>query len=649
MNLVMEFLQHEDARVRRAMFGALLGKPDLINPEIFGLALKALKDPAESWWVKDAALQVIGRGSVEQVLPLVDTLLPYLKHEEDWLKNAALTALTPVVADERCYKRVLPVIGDLVRNNQRVSITRGLTGGIRAKLKAAGPEVQKLATETLKETFTGYAGSKTAPGGLDTTSTFEFHLEGIAASLAEVPGGLDVLYEVARQRKPKEILPYKQFFLKADSSRFGSALKKAIHPIITDELIPEYVGRNRARLSELAKAEIQSGYPGGSRDAIDGLVALYDRAGAKNHDWKMFMDLREAEWSHHSFDPIAAEQVPFDQLITRYRKVTPPKGLEDWFAPENVAPLWKRSRSPFGHYMGKLPAGPVHKCGADCTGPGCFGATKINSFWEKEVLLLRGTFKVPPLKEGHRYRLRVNDGNHVGSGGGHLIYVNGKPLVEAERCNGRGSGGKPKGAYLTKEFLDDFRRGEVTLAAITFLRFNDKYKVKPKSAVPQGKFSLHIEEQKLPPMGDDFLLKSASIVPMLSAEWQDAQDPEDREKSSLARKFRWDGQFVANPEILGNWKVITEVAAIDEYDPAKKSGRARNSFFTKISFNEDGSTNDPTWIWSADMLMDLNKYQALKITPKTLAGNLYLFIEAGGFGTRNKPGWKPKLLVLTQE
>jgi len=311
--------------------------------------------------------------------------------------------------------------------------------------------------------------------------------------------------------------------------------------------------------------------------------------------------------------------------------------------------LWKRSRSPFGHYMGKLPAGPVHKCGAGCTGPGCFGATKINSFWEKEVLLLRGTFKVPPLKPGHRYRLRVNDGNHVGSGGGHLIYVNGKPLIEAQRCNGRGSGGLPKGAYLTKEFLDDFRSGKVTLAAITFLRFNDKYKVKPKSAVPQGKFSLHIEEQKLPPMGDDLLLKSASIVPMLSTEWQDAQDPEDREKSALARKFRWDGQFVANPEILGNWKVITEVAAIDEYDPAKKSGRSRNSFFTKISFNEDGSTNDPTWIWSADMLMDLNKYQALKITPKTLAGNLYLFIEAGGFGTRKKPGWKPKLLVLTQE
>ncbi|MFP6900463.1 MAG: DUF6288 domain-containing protein, partial [Opitutales bacterium] len=172
MNLVMEFLTHHDPRVRRVMFGALLSKSDLLNAEIFDLAVKAVKDPDESWWIKDAALQLIGRGSAEQILPLVDLLLSYLKHEEDWLKNAALTALTPVVADEECYKRVLPAIADLIRKNQRVSVTRGLTGGIRAKIRAAGPEVQKLATETLRETFTGYEGTKTAPGGLDTTSTF---------------------------------------------------------------------------------------------------------------------------------------------------------------------------------------------------------------------------------------------------------------------------------------------------------------------------------------------------------------------------------------------------------------------------------------------------------------------------------------------
>ena len=94
-----------------------------------------------------------------------------------------------------------------------------------------GPAVHKLAAETLKETYTGYAGVKTAPGGQDISSTFDSHLEFIASSLADVPGGLDVLFEVVRQRYPQEILPYKEFFLNADPAQFGPKLKKAIQQI----------------------------------------------------------------------------------------------------------------------------------------------------------------------------------------------------------------------------------------------------------------------------------------------------------------------------------------------------------------------------------------------------------------------------------
>ncbi len=647
MNLVMEFLRHHDPRVRRAMFGALLNKPDVITPEVFELAAQAVRDPHESWWVKDATLQIIGCGSPDQILPLVELLLPYLRHEEDWLKSAALTALTPVVADERCYRRVLPAIGDLIRKNQRVSVTRGLGPGIRSRIKEAGSAVQELATQTLEGTFTDYAGSKTAPGGLDTTSTFEFHLEAIAESLADVPGGLDVLYDIARQRKPKEILPYKEFFLNADSSRFGPKLKKAMNPIIMEELVPEYVGRNSGRLKQLAGGEIQSGYPGGSRDVIDGLVALYDRAGYRDYGWKIFMDLRNAKWDYHSFAPVPSEQVPFDQLITRYRKVTLPKGLEDWFSADHASTLWKRGQSPFGHYMGKLPTGPVHKCRSSCVGPGCYGATKINTFWEEEVLLLRQHFEVPSLKPGHRYRLRVNDGNHVGSGGGHVIYINGKQLIETQKCNGRNSGGLPKGAYITRDFMDDFKGGKVCIAAMTFLRNNDKYKVKPSEDVPQGKFSLHIEEQKLPPMEDELIFKSASIIPMLSSEWQDRQDPEDREKSASAVKYRWDGRFVNNPKISGAWKVIAQVADIADFDPAKRT-RVKGSPFASLTLKDGGRTDNPVWAWSGNVLMDLTRFQALKMKSQNIDGKDYLFVEAGGFGTRKKPGWKSQLLVLAR-
>ncbi|MCH8043397.1 MAG: hypothetical protein IID44_06720 [Planctomycetes bacterium] len=649
--LVMEFLRADDPRVRRAMFSAIAEilrrekRTEVLTREVFDLAINSLKESKESWWVKDAALHVIGHAPADWVEPHVDLLLPFLKHEDWWLQNATLTALTPVVADERCYRKVLPPIGELVRTNQRSALTLGLMGSLRAKLKGGSPAVQQLATETLKETFTGYAGVKTAPGGQNIASTYDSHLEFIAASLADVPGGLDVLYEISRQRFPQQILPYKEFFLRADPSQFGPKLKKAIAPIITEELIPEFVGRNRQALRKLAAAEVQSQYAGGSRDVIDGLAALYARAGQSDYSWHMFADLRNAEWSYHSFDPIPAEQVPFDQLITRYREVTLPKGMENWFASDFDPSAWKKGKSPFGHYMGKLPTHPIHKCGAGCTGPGCYGGTKVNTLWEKEVLLMRGTFKLPRLKDGHRYRLRVNDGNHVGSGGGHIIYLGGKPLIEATTCNGRGSGGLPKGAYITKEFFDDFRRGEVTIAVKTFLRFNDKYKVKPTTSVSQGKISVHFEEQKLPPMGDDLVFKSATVVPMLSSAWQAAQDPDNAELQSEDDKFRYDGKFVANPKILGPWTIVDQVPSIDEFTLEKKKA-PRRAPFIRLIFEEQGRTDNVQRIWSGDTLMDLDRYQALKLTVKTIGGDDYLFVEAGGFSTRNKPGWQTPWCVM---
>ena len=67
-----------------------------------------VKDPAESWWGKDIAMRLLGRADADTIVPHVDLLLTFLQHEEWWLQNAALTALSPVVADARCYKKVLP-------------------------------------------------------------------------------------------------------------------------------------------------------------------------------------------------------------------------------------------------------------------------------------------------------------------------------------------------------------------------------------------------------------------------------------------------------------------------------------------------------------------------------------------------------------
>ena len=44
--------------------------------------------------------------------------------------------------------------------------------------------------------------------------------------------------------------------------------------------------------------------------------------------------------------------------------------------------------------------------------------------------------------------------------------------------------------------------------------------------------------------------------------------------------------------------------------------------------------------------MDLGRAHALKITPQSIGGEDYLFIEAGGFGLKNPAGWQSPLMVM---
>jgi len=271
----------------------------------------------------------------------------------------------------------------------------------------------------------------------------------------------------------------------------------------------------------------------------------------------------------------------------------------------------------------------------------------MRTLWDKEVLLVRGTFQFPPLQPVRLYRVRVGAGQHVGSGDGYKIYLNGKPLVEAKGGIGRREGGKPRGGFVTKEFAGEFNKGPVTIAATAFLRYGSSAEV-TMPPVPQGIFSLWLEEMKLPPLYDEAMRKSATVIPMLTSQWQAKQDPDNRELQPDEGKFRYDGKFIDNPKVLGTWRIIDQVKTIDEFTPGKKMDPGR-AMFTEMAFKDKGMTGDGLWIWSGEALMDLERYQALKMTVKTIDGSDYLFVEAGGFSTRNPLGWQPPWYVMKRQ
>ncbi|MFN5580249.1 MAG: hypothetical protein ACK49X_11635, partial [Akkermansiaceae bacterium] len=190
----------------------------------------------------------------------------------------------------------------------------------------------------------------------------------------------------------------------------------------------------------------------------------------------------------------------------------------------------------------------------------------------------------------------------------------------------------------------EFGKAPITISAITFMRYGDRAIVQ-MPPVAQGIFSMWLEERKLPSLDAEVLRKAASFIPMLSTEWQNLQDPSKDAEDPNEGKFKYDGKFVANSKATGSWNVIAQVAKIEEFDPAAKQTIGRTPF-PKITLQADGFTQDPRWIWSGDVLLDLEQNIAQKMIVKTVGGTDYLFIEAGGFGPKNPLGWKTPWLVL---
>jgi len=275
-----------------------------------------------------------------------------------------------------------------------------------------------------------------------------------------------------------------------------AAAKAALAPIIMDGMVPAYIANPRYNAALLSEASGQRPARVSQflRGAMYGLNSFYRAAGVDDYDWHLFgPDLTKMEWEYFSFDP--PETMPKDKG-NRYRKVTYPEGMENWFAPDFDAKKagWKTGLPPFGQLDGKLE--PLSE---SCTATFCLCGRTPKTLWEKEVLLVRGTFEIPPLKEGHRYRIVVGGSAHVNAGEGYAIYVNGKLLAESKTGVGIRQGGQPRGGHIYSSFRNEFKGGKVTIAAISFLRYNHP-RIKPYP--PKGHLTLWMEEAKIPPLVD---------------------------------------------------------------------------------------------------------------------------------------------------
>jgi len=492
-HLVLTLLKSQDPRARLAGITCILGMKkgraladDQLTDEMFELIGGMIDNPDESWWVLMGAMKAMKRAQPEMIAPHFERMLSWLDHEDWWLRSAAMHGLTPITNDKRFYKPFLSKVGGVIASSQRLGDFEPLDG-ITSQLEEADPKIRSFAMDALGESYLTYPTELTEPGGQDLTQNIDLLLKGFAEDLALVPGGYDVIYRLGLKRNPEAALPHPELFLQADSSQFGPELRNAIQPIIKNDLIPDYIEKNRKKLER----EITSSQPGRT---VDGLVDLYKRAGIDDYNWKLYGPARDQiKWHYTTFSP------PEEKLWEnghRFREVTLPAGAKNWFTStfEPQAAGWKTGRAPFANNDGK--ATPIGSCVGDHHFCGC--GNPVNTFWDKEALLMRAEIQLPPLRDGYAYRLLVGGRSHYNAGGGSNVWIDGdhlenrrKSLATIQGGSGRNSH-KPWGVGIKDEHRKHFTDGKVLLACNGFLRWGHR------SEEIKSYKTFWFEEMKLP-------------------------------------------------------------------------------------------------------------------------------------------------------
>lgn len=287
-----------------------------------------------------------------------------------------------------------------------------------------------------------------------------------------------------------------------------AASNAAVKPMIMDGLLQAYLGnpRNRKKFEGafVTSQAMPEQTPEYLEDAVDDVVAFEQEAGIDTYDWKPVLpEMRSGNWDYFAFD---LANNPYDQTepvkLEKGRKFKPtpvelklPAGQENWFAPDFDAKKagWKNAAAPFGMAMPAERPEAVHWLEKYALYP--IENAQPTTVVDNDVLLIRGSFDLPPAKDDHRYRIRVHGSINGNSGEGFALYVNGKLMGEIKNGVTAWRRQGLRGCHVWEEFREDFAGGKVTVAVANFPMSNWN----PGRFIPAlAPLSVWIEEQKMP-------------------------------------------------------------------------------------------------------------------------------------------------------
>ena len=341
-----KMLQDKDPRVRRAALDGLtdyrywfaMGKQPIataqFTPAMLASIRKMLADPNEAIYVVDGALMALSRAPAAAIVESLPLILPWTTHEDWWLRQSSFLALSGAAGDAAQLPKVLPVMLDILTHETRTMARDGMQYRLVDLLKAnpvESPMGRQIAAglQRMVKEHEILSGPRSAEGVYSV-------IEVAAAAVKEDPGCALAMARIILDR-----------FAQLDSGQIAK---------MVDKLLPaceKLKGEARETLAGLLYGDyrtelIRRMEAGDSGVPLSSILAL-TQLESPELGWQAVgkTGTTGRVWKFMSFDPPPQERL-LPREGNRFRDVTLPAGLTNWYQPNFDDAQWTSGQGPIG-------------------------------------------------------------------------------------------------------------------------------------------------------------------------------------------------------------------------------------------------------------------------------------------------------------
>jgi hypothetical protein len=365
-----KFLSDPDPRLRRAALDGLIDwnywfaagdspiSTEQLTPGMLAAITKMLSDPAESWYVVEAALMTLKLAPAKEIQQRYKLIQPWTKHADWWMRQSAFIALSGLQKDDDLYLRILPTLLDLATKEYHTMPREGMMQHFNQVLREKKPDSRagKLILAGLKKATTAseiMSGPRSGEGAYNVIQTVKVCLQSAPATAPVLATALkprfgdfgtgDLVGLVGAPGANPGGEPFGFFTM---LEKLEPKQREELKRILYNTYRPELLKRFRAEKST-------------SPELLNSIIDL-TKLTNPTAGWKPIGKLPPSErvWRFKSFDPIVEK----DQLPTRERRrmrdIQLTDDLKDWFKPGYDDSKWSSGRAPIGTalYRGSAPS-----------------------------------------------------------------------------------------------------------------------------------------------------------------------------------------------------------------------------------------------------------------------------------------------------